>query len=101
MGLPAKQRIEMKDFPGLVNQVDPHDINPGAARAQENLICGKMGELITRSGYRPASFDVGAGVGQGTPNVIAMFFFVRPQGNFLVQQLDTGEIVYGSNPTLT
>ena len=48
--------VAMRDFPGLILDQDPLDLQGGAAREQTNLI-SFMGELNIRKGFRPLSFD--------------------------------------------
>lgn len=54
--LPASS-VEIRDFPGLVLDTDPHDTPPGASRDQVNVTCEKAGELVSRQGYQPVSFE--------------------------------------------
>jgi len=56
----AKQRIarlEIRDFPGLVNTQDPDDLPLGAAQEQVNVGSGKTGELTVRRGYVEVRFE--------------------------------------------
>ena len=52
-----KARVEMVDFPGIVTAVDPRDMPPGAALEQVNMQSSKIGQLETRPGFRPVTFD--------------------------------------------
>ena len=52
-----QQVVELKDFPGLIDNVDPRDIPPGAADDQVNACSIVMGELTVRAGYREVLFD--------------------------------------------
>jgi len=52
-----KQSVEIREFPGLVNNVDPNDIPPGYATVQTNMTCVVEAELNTRGGYRAVSFE--------------------------------------------
>lgn len=38
--------------------------------------------------------------GNADGNVVSMYFYERPQARFIVQQLDSGKIVQGRNPTM-
>lgn len=49
--------IEIRDFSGLVLDTDPHDAPPGASKNQVNVTCEKSGELVSRQGYLPVSFE--------------------------------------------
>ena len=57
MGQRAKSQVEIKDFPGLVLNADPHDLPPGAAADQVNAQSDVPGELTTRRGLRVVSFE--------------------------------------------
>lgn len=57
MARPPETRVQIDDFPGEVNNVDPADIPRGSARVQINLTSRVMGELNVRRGYRPAASD--------------------------------------------
>jgi hypothetical protein len=54
---PEKSVVELRDFVGLIDNVDPRDIPPGAADDQVNAACLVMGELTVRAGYREVLFD--------------------------------------------
>lgn len=54
---PAQQVVEAKDFPGLMDNIDPRDIPPGAGEDQVNACCIVQGELQVRLGYREVSTD--------------------------------------------
>lgn len=51
-------RLVMKDFPGFVPNIDPHDIPPGTAVAQVNAMSLRPGELRVRPGFSVVQFDV-------------------------------------------
>jgi hypothetical protein len=51
------QAVEMRDFPGLMLNIDPRDLPPGAAQDQVNACCIVQGELQIRLGYREVKFD--------------------------------------------
>lgn len=52
-----RKSVEIREFPGLVNNVDKLDIPPGAAIVQTNITCVEEAELNTRGGYRIVSFE--------------------------------------------
>lgn len=54
---PPKARVEMRDFPGLVTNADPDDIQAGAAQVQNNILVVRSGELEVRAGYRAVRFE--------------------------------------------
>ena len=54
---PAENRIELRDFPGLVQQSDTHDVPPGSAKEQTNLESSTPGQLDVRAGYRIVTFE--------------------------------------------
>lgn len=49
--------VEISDFPGLMADVDPHDLPPGASSAQVNVCSLTPGELTVRAGLREISFE--------------------------------------------
>ena len=57
MAEPARERKEIRDFPGMITSADPDDIPDGAAEVQVNLISVKPGEMRVRSGYKFVSFE--------------------------------------------
>lgn len=52
-----KQRVEIRDFPGLIIDTDPHDLPPGAAADQRNAVSTDQGQLKSRLGYRKVCFE--------------------------------------------
>ena len=58
-GSPGAGQVLCKDFPGLMDNIDPRDIPPGAADDQVNICCIVMGELSVRLGYREVTYDTG------------------------------------------
>lgn len=57
MGMSPKDRVEMRDFPGLVLNLDPDDLQPGAAREQTNVTSARPAALEVRPGYRVVRFE--------------------------------------------
>jgi len=57
MGLPAKQTVELRDFPGLITNMDPNDLPPGAAQVQINIVSVVAGELQVRQGIKEVKFE--------------------------------------------
>ena len=59
MGQPAdpQAQIAIRDFPGLMDNADPHDLEPGAAERQVNACCIHPGELTVRHGFKLVTFD--------------------------------------------
>lgn len=53
----AKEKVEIRDFPGLASRVDPNDVLPGAATVQINVTCVTPGALSVRGGLRPVQFE--------------------------------------------
>lgn len=47
----------MKDFPGLLTNMDPDDLTPGAARIQVNATCERAAMLEVRPGYLKVRFE--------------------------------------------
>lgn len=54
---PAENRLEIRDFPGLIQQSDTHDLPNGAMREQTNLESNTPGQLSVRPGYRVVTFE--------------------------------------------
>ncbi len=57
MGIKADAAIEMRDILGLVSNRDPHDLKPGQAEEQVNVMVLRPGEMMVRRGLRELSFD--------------------------------------------
>lgn len=57
MSEPARQSVEMRDFPGLVNTADVRDLPPGTAVVQVNCVSIILGELRVRAGWKPVTFE--------------------------------------------
>ena len=58
---PARESVEMRDFPGLINTIDRRDLPPGASPDQTNMACIVQGEMSVRLGYREVAFDATGG----------------------------------------
>lgn len=52
--------MTLNQFPGMVDAADPNDLPPGAAQVQINLSSAKPGEMRTRLGFLPVSFEATA-----------------------------------------
>jgi hypothetical protein len=50
-------KVEIRDFPGLVLQSDPHDTPVGAALEQVNVTSSAQARLRVRFGYREVKFE--------------------------------------------
>jgi hypothetical protein len=50
-------QVHIRDFPGLVLEVDPNDLKPGASPDQVNFTGDEVGWLQTREGYLPVKFE--------------------------------------------
>lgn len=53
----VESKVETKVFSGLVSGMDSHDLQPGQALVQVNVLSIRPGELIIRRGLREALFD--------------------------------------------
>lgn len=51
------KRTRIRDFAGLVTNVDSLDSKPEGMRRQKNLVCVKAGELTTRRGLRKVTWS--------------------------------------------
>lgn len=50
-------RVEMRDFPGLVLNLDPDDLAEGTAQVQTNITSARPAALEVRPGFRPVRFE--------------------------------------------
>lgn len=57
MGVKAVNRVELKDFAGLVTNLDPDDLTPGSAQEQTNAMSDRAAMLETRPGYLVVKFE--------------------------------------------
>jgi hypothetical protein len=53
----ALDGVELRDFPGMINNADRLDMPPGAAELQLNACSLKAGELTVRQGWRQVTFE--------------------------------------------
>lgn len=49
--------IELDDFPGLVTNLDGSATPPAAGAIVHNLIVNRVGEMTSRPGYVPVTFE--------------------------------------------
>jgi hypothetical protein len=49
--------VEIKDFPGLITNMDPDDLPPGAAQVQINVTSERAAALEVRGGYLAVTFE--------------------------------------------
>jgi len=54
---PAQEGVEIREWPGLITNVDPRDIPPGAAEIQVNATVVVPAELQVRLGLREVTFE--------------------------------------------
>lgn len=57
MAKPAKEAVEINDFPGLATRIDPDDTRPGTAQDQVNLSSLVLGQLRSRPGVKVVTFE--------------------------------------------
>ncbi len=50
--------VQTKVFLGLASGMDAHDLQPGQALTQVNVMSIRAGELTLRRGYRELTYDV-------------------------------------------
>lgn len=53
----ARPSVQIVDFDGLMENVDPRDVPDGAAEEQVNATCFRFGELSVRNGLREVTFE--------------------------------------------
>lgn len=54
---PQAPKVAIKVWRGLMSNVDPHDLPPGATVEQVNITNIRPGMLTVREGFREVSFD--------------------------------------------
>jgi hypothetical protein len=54
---PAQPVAVSTDFPGILTNVDPRDLPPGAAEEQINMLSIVSGELRVRAGIQEVTFE--------------------------------------------
>jgi hypothetical protein len=52
-----KSSVVMRDFPGLITNLDPDDLPPGSAQVQVNVTSSRPAVLEPRPGYRVVIFE--------------------------------------------
>ena len=52
-----RKTVEIREFPGLILNMDKTDVPPGYGIIQTNVTCVVEAELGTRGGYRTVSFE--------------------------------------------
>ena len=57
MGQQAKQSEPIRDFGGLVTNVERHDARNGTSPDQVNLCCIRVGEIRVRAGWKEVTFE--------------------------------------------
>lgn len=57
MGQPARTAVDIRDFPGMMTNVDANDTPPGASAEQVNATSQKEASLTVRGGLRLVSFE--------------------------------------------
>lgn len=50
-------KIRVEKWLGQMSNADPHDLPPGAAQIQENVVSTTPGQLETRLGWRAVTFE--------------------------------------------
>ena len=50
-------RVEIGNFEGMAQDMDPHDASDGLAREAVNAESKERGALVSRKGYRKVSFE--------------------------------------------
>jgi hypothetical protein len=57
MGEPARETLDIAEFPGLVREVSQYALPPGASPVQVNVTSEGVGKLDVRAGYREVTFE--------------------------------------------
>ncbi len=55
--IPSPAKVEILDFPGILFDIDPHDLPKGAAEDQVNAVSYDSAELQSRRGFRYVIFE--------------------------------------------
>ena len=53
----SRQFLELDDFPGLMTNLDGASTPPAAAAVMTNLTPNRVGEMTSRPGYVPVTFE--------------------------------------------
>ena len=52
-----QSRVEMRDFAGLVTNIDPTDVRPGTAREQVKVMSARPAMLEVRPGFQAVKYE--------------------------------------------
>ena len=55
--VPERIRVSYRGWPGLITDIDPHDLPPGAAAGQVNVVGYDAAQMQTRMGLRELQFE--------------------------------------------
>src|SRR6185312_6838046 len=78
----------LNKFIGLVSNVNPHNVPPGAFVSMENVGIFQPGTASVRKGLPPLGYTGFTSAGSG--NVMAMAKFDRPEAYWILYVLTTG-----------
>lgn len=89
--------VVITEFSGLVSNRGRFPTGHASeALVQTNLRCIRPGQLESRLGLRSISTD--AAFGNGSTDIIAVYFFDAPTPKLVIEDTD-GKMWYGENPT--
>ena len=93
-----KGLVKIQEWPGLATNVDPHDLQAGAAQVQTNAMSQAPGRLTVRRGYQRTSFTNAGTATLSTAVILAATDYQHPLGNWLVYEDGNGAVRAGMNP---
>ena len=83
-----KSSVDVNKWPGLMSNVDPHNLPAGAAQEQVNIQSLVPGQADVRKGIqKDASFS-----DSGTDDIITVYRYAHALGDFLVTVDTHGDI---------
>ena len=83
-----KSSVDVNKWPGLMTNVDPHDLPAGAAQEQVNIQSLVLGQADVRKGIqRDASFS-----DSGAHEIITVYRYTHALGDFLVTVDTNGDV---------
>lgn len=84
--------VDTTEWLGLVTDADPHDLPPGAAQVQTNLVCLAAGKLRPRRGVRRHTFSP---VPSGTAQITNCFRYQTRTGDYVAYSDTSGNVFIG------
>jgi len=93
----AIAKVEMREWMGYTHGPNPLLIPPGTTQDQQNLQCLSNGVLTCRRGLRRVTFS--NDTTDSTAEIVHMYRYSRPEGEWIVYCLSDGSLKAGFNPS--